>query len=181
MDILTPLVKQCIYPRVIKWVNCWNPISTSQSKRLAATVNEMLLFDNPHCQEAQNIVEAVQNRMKVAVHESMPLTTLTSSTVWRSQVPLSLSVSGALRSFAELLTARGVKLAQCFMEFCDIFHSTVLENIILDEILGVRLLPLFEKYRDKKLPMEQFVRLLPQAWVEVAPPCVKKLKLLLLT
>ncbi|CAJ1385446.1 unnamed protein product [Effrenium voratum] len=168
-ELVPKIVKQCIFPEVARRLRqCWDVTCLEQSKKVAALLDECLLFEVGEDGGFNTLLQAALERLQMGLRDFAPevFVPATSVTAWYTS------------EARTRLLWRCCKIAHCAAQLEGRLPEEQLKPLLL-EIFGTRVAPHLQAPRRHPQEMqlvERFLEILPERWLEPLPAALAPLR-----
>eukprot|EP00931_Biecheleriopsis_adriatica_P065418 TRINITY_DN39947_c0_g1_i1.p1 TRINITY_DN39947_c0_g1~~TRINITY_DN39947_c0_g1_i1.p1 ORF type:complete len:806 (-),score=204.30 TRINITY_DN39947_c0_g1_i1:149-2566(-) len=164
-ELVPKLVQQCIFPDVSRRIrNSWDVTSLQQSQRVAALLDECLLFEiDQTASTFAGLLESALERLSKGLEEHAP----------EVFVPNEALPKWYTSSARSRLLWRSCKIAHCACQLEGRLPDDQLAQVVLSKIFATRIAPHLKAPRLDPMEMaviERFVDSLPERWLERGVP-----------
>eukprot|EP00923_Selenidium_pygospionis_P021407 GHVN01036881.1.p1 GENE.GHVN01036881.1~~GHVN01036881.1.p1 ORF type:complete len:1110 (-),score=264.37 GHVN01036881.1:166-3495(-) len=130
LEVVPRTVRKTVYPVVEHWIsNCWNPFSLTQTRRVVALIDELLLFREEEDPSFTSVLHGVVNRVKSHLSCLVPAISLEGSKPLTKEAP----------DVRRMLLSRSARLAICTLMFVDKLSDAVIQHIVMNEVIAKRI------------------------------------------
>lgn len=164
-ELVPKLVKKCIFPEVERRLrDCWDITSLKQSTRVAALLDECVLFESDQGESVfSRLVDAAIQRLETSLAALVPEVFVSADVLakWYES-------SARMR-----LLWQSCKIACCALQLDGRLPEEKLSHFVLTAIFATRIAPhvrALRLYPKELAVIDRFVAALPQRWLEKGLP-----------